>query len=217
LQRLETEPDLGDHWLWMSNDHLDRQMAESALALATARSRAGAALTRPHNWVQLGKFCTVGVSGYVVNLAVYSILLRWAGLHYLAAAVCSFGVAVTNNYLLNRHWTFRGHRGHFAYQGLRFLVVSAVALGALASVGVVGLALLFLLLDSGTSRGQLRLALLLRLGLALRLVGVGLRLHRLVGVGLRLVALVGSGRVGQDAVLCGLWLRDHVPGQHLEG
>jgi len=27
-------------------------------------------------------------------------------------------------------WTFRGQRGHFAYQGLRFLVVSLVALAA---------------------------------------------------------------------------------------
>jgi dolichol-phosphate mannosyltransferase len=80
--------------------------------------------------VQLAKFCTVGASGYVVNLAVYTILLRWAGLHYLAAAAASFCVAVTNNYLWNRVWTFRGERGHFAYQGLRFLVVSAFALGA---------------------------------------------------------------------------------------
>jgi putative flippase GtrA len=30
----------------------------------------------------------------------------------------------------NRHWTFRGQRGHVAYQGLRFLVVSTVALVA---------------------------------------------------------------------------------------
>jgi len=93
-------------------------------------NRAVQALRRPHNWIQLAKFGVVGASGYVVNLAVYAILLRWAGLHYLAAAVCSFAVAVTNNYLLNRHWTFRGERGHFAYQGLRFLVVSALALGA---------------------------------------------------------------------------------------
>ena len=78
------------------------------------RSRAHRALRARHNWVQLAKFCCVGASGYVVNLAVYAILLRWAGLHYLAAAVCSFAVAVTNNYLLNRHWTFRGQRGHFA-------------------------------------------------------------------------------------------------------
>jgi len=88
------------------------------------------ALRAPHNWVQLGKFCAVGVSGYVINLAVYTALLKWAGLHYLGAAVVSFCVAVTNNYWWNRHWTFRGQRGHFAYQGMRFVVVSVVALAA---------------------------------------------------------------------------------------
>ena len=88
------------------------------------------ALRAPHNWVQLGKFCAVGASGYVVNLAVYTALIKWAGLHYLAAAVVSFLVAVANNYWWNRHWTFVGTRGHFAYQGMRFAVVSLVALGA---------------------------------------------------------------------------------------
>src|ERR671926_1232230 len=97
---------------------------------ATVRLRAERALRARHNWVQLAKFCAVGASGYVVNLAVYTALLHWAGLHYLAAASCSFVVAVTNNYTLNRLWTFRGQRGHFAYQGLRFLVVSVIALGA---------------------------------------------------------------------------------------
>src|ERR671936_1936152 len=96
----------------------------------SVRLRAGRALRKWHNWVQLAKFCTVGASGYAVNLAVYTALLRWAGLHYLAAAACSFVVAVTNNYTWNRFWTFRGDRGHFAYQGLRFLVVSLAALGA---------------------------------------------------------------------------------------
>jgi putative flippase GtrA len=102
----------------------------TTVALASARTRAGAALTRPHNWVQLAKFCAVGAIGYAVNLAVYSALLREGGVHYLAAAVCSFLVAVANNYTWNRLWTFRGDRGHFAYQGLRFLVVSVLALGA---------------------------------------------------------------------------------------
>jgi putative flippase GtrA len=99
-----------------------------AAAGARARDRAGAALRRPHNWVQLGKFCAVGATGYVVNLAVYTLLLRGLDLHYLLAATGSFLVAVTNNYLLNRAWTFRNDRGHLAYQGLRFLVVSTVAL-----------------------------------------------------------------------------------------
>jgi len=96
----------------------------------TVASRAVRALRAPHNWVQLAKFCAVGASGYVINLAVYTALLKWAGLHYLGAAFVSFLVAVSNNYWWNRHWTFRGERGHFAYQGMRFAVVSAVALAA---------------------------------------------------------------------------------------
>ena len=50
--------------------------------------------------------------------------------HYLLAAVCSFLVAVTNNYLWNRVWTFRHQRGHLVFQGFRFLLVSTVALAA---------------------------------------------------------------------------------------
>ncbi len=95
-----------------------------------AGTRAGRALRRSENWVELAKFSIVGATGYLVNLLVYALLLKLAGLHYLAAAICSFLVAVTSNYTWNRVWTFRGHRGHFAYQGLRFLVVSLVALGA---------------------------------------------------------------------------------------
>ena len=106
------------------------QRSAAAVSVGTARSRAFAALSRPHNWVQLAKFCLVGASGYVVNLAVYTALLRGAGIHYLPAAACSFLVAVTNNYAWNRIWTFRHERGHMAYQGLRFLVVSILALGA---------------------------------------------------------------------------------------
>jgi putative flippase GtrA len=92
--------------------------------------RAYRALRRPHNWIELAKFSAVGASGYVVNLTVYTLLLHLAGFHYLSAATCSFLVAVTNNYLLNRVWTFRHRRGNFAYQGLRFLAVAVWALTA---------------------------------------------------------------------------------------
>ena len=91
-----------------------------------ARVRAG--LRKRSNWEQLVKFCAVGASGYVVNLAVYALLLDVVGLHYISAAVGSFLVAVTNNYTWNRLWTFRSQRGDVAYQGMRFLVVSTVAL-----------------------------------------------------------------------------------------
>ena len=95
--------------------------------------------------MQLAKFCMVGASGYAVNLAVYTLLLSGAGLHYLLAATGSFLVAVTSNYTWNRLWTFRGQRGHVGYQGLRFFVVSTVAL-------VANLVVLHLLVQSGVGK-----------------------------------------------------------------
>ena len=89
-----------------------------------------AALGRKRNWEQLVKFCVVGATGYVVNLAVYTALLHGFDIFYLLAAFVSFLVAVTNNYLWNRTWTFRAERGHMGYQGMRFLIVSTFALEA---------------------------------------------------------------------------------------
>jgi putative flippase GtrA len=101
------------------------------------RARAGRALRRPANWLQLAKFATVGATGYVVNLAVYAALVRGAGWHYALAATVSFLVAVTNNYVWNWVWTFRDQRGHVAFQGLRFLTVALVAYAA--NLGILSL------------------------------------------------------------------------------
>jgi putative flippase GtrA len=117
----------------------------SAVKPGLSRARMNAALRRRHNWEQLIKFCVVGATGYVVNLAVYTILLRGFGVHYIPAAICSFLVAVTNNYTWNRHWTFRAQRGHYGYQGMRFLVVSTLALLA-------NLAVLQLYVDAGVDK-----------------------------------------------------------------
>jgi putative flippase GtrA len=92
------------------------------------RGRFVASVSSIHNWKQLGKFAIVGAVGYAINLAVYHTLLH-RGLHFLAAATCSFLVAVTSNYTLNRLWTFREQRGHIGVQGMRFFLVSLVALG----------------------------------------------------------------------------------------
>jgi dolichol-phosphate mannosyltransferase len=108
------------------------------------RSRLKTSLRSVGNWQQLGKFLVVGGIGYAINLAVYAALIH-VGMHYLAAAVCSFLVAVTSNYMLNRHWTFRTQRGHVGVQGMRFLVVSLVSLAA-------NLGVLELLVTAGTSK-----------------------------------------------------------------
>lgn len=86
----------------------------------------------PANWVQLFHFAVVGGSGYVVNLIVFTLLAKGADMNHLLAAVGAFVVAVTNNFLLNRHWTFR-HQGskesHAGFQAARFFTVSLVGLG----------------------------------------------------------------------------------------
>ena len=101
-----------------------------AAVAAGLRARLNHALRQRSNWEQLAKFCLVGASGYVVNLAVYTLLLRGLDLHYIPAAIGSFLVAVTNNYAWNRLWTFHRTRGHVVHQGLRFFVVSVLALAA---------------------------------------------------------------------------------------
>ena len=93
-----------------------------------ARVRAG--MRKRKNWEQLAKFCVVGAVGYVVNLVVYVALLDGANLHYRLAATGSFLVAVTNNYFMNRYWTFHDRRAHVGVQGFQFLVVSAGSLVA---------------------------------------------------------------------------------------
>ena len=103
-------------------------VAQLKPGLSRARVRAG--LRRRANWEQLLKFCFVGASGYAVNLVVFSLVVLVLGVHYIPAAICSFLVAVTNNYTWNRVWTFRQQRGHIGWQGMRFLVVSTLALGA---------------------------------------------------------------------------------------
>jgi len=96
------------------------------------RVRAG--LRRPHNWVQLVKFCAVGGSGYVVNLTVFAVCVEALGLHHLIAATIAFVVAVTNNFWWNRHWTFKARSGHAGFQAARFFTVSITAFLVAASV-----------------------------------------------------------------------------------
>jgi putative flippase GtrA len=104
--------------------------APSTSALEPPALTLWGALRRPEQWWQLIQFGLVGSSGFVVNFAVYAICLKGFGLHYLASACIAFSVAVANNFLLNRHWTFRKRREsrHAAAQGARFLVVSACGL-----------------------------------------------------------------------------------------
>ena len=97
-------------------------------------------MRRPANWLQLVRFGIVGGIGFAVNLAVYALFVHALGVDYHVAAVLAWLVAVVNNFMLNRHWTFDARDGLVHFQAMRFLVVS---LGALA----VSLLLLTLLVE----------------------------------------------------------------------
>jgi putative flippase GtrA len=86
-------------------------------------------LRRPANWLQLVRFGLVGAVGFVVNLAVYALFVHPIGVDYRVAAVAAWIVAVVNNFVLNRHWTFDAREGQVHFQAMRFVVVSLVAFG----------------------------------------------------------------------------------------
>jgi putative flippase GtrA len=82
------------------------------------------------NWLQLIRFASVGVSGYVVNLVVFALSLHVIGIDYKVAAVVAYVVSVANNFWWNRHWTFSHRReAHPVTQGVKFFAVSLVTFG----------------------------------------------------------------------------------------
>ncbi len=96
-------------------------------------------MRRPENWVQLIQFGLVGGLGFLINLAVFALCERGIGMPYLLAYGVAWLVAVTNNFLLNRRWTFNEHASssQIHFQALRFVLVSAIA--AAAGAGLLAL------------------------------------------------------------------------------
>ncbi len=81
---------------------------------------------------QFVKFGIVGASGFLVNLAVFTLIFAMTPVsehaHWYAAAYSiAFLSGGVSNYALNRIWTFRA-TGHYVVQGVQFLTISVVAL-----------------------------------------------------------------------------------------
>ena len=86
-------------------------------------------MRRPANWLQLVRFSIVGASGYAVNLILYALLVRKLGVEYLVAETVAWIVAAANNFVWNRHWTFKARHGQVHAQAARFFVITLLALG----------------------------------------------------------------------------------------
>jgi putative flippase GtrA len=84
-------------------------------------------LRRPANWLQLIRFGLVGASGFIVNVGIYALCVHPFAIDYRIAFVLAWLVAVSNNFLLNRHWTFRATGASMRFQAVRFFFVSVFA------------------------------------------------------------------------------------------
>ena len=92
-------------------------------------------------WVELARFCTVGLSAFVVDVGLFN-LLRFGPGHLLedkplTAKVISVAVSIAVAWIGNRMWTFRDRRRSAAHrEAIMFVLVNIggmiVAVGCLA-------------------------------------------------------------------------------------
>ena len=94
-----------------------------------------AALGTPRTFM---RFCLTGLSGVVVNLGSFRILLE-LGVHKYLASPIAIESSVFSNFFINNYWTFadRDLRSRVQIRGLRFHIVSLLVLGVSYSTFVV--------------------------------------------------------------------------------
>lgn len=80
----------------------------------------------PENHRQLVCFLVVGASGYIVNLAVFALCIHLIKASDTVSLIVGFLAGCANNFVWNRHWTFKAKEEHAFTQGLRFLLVSTL-------------------------------------------------------------------------------------------
>jgi len=78
---------------------------------------------------QFFKFAIVGIIGTVVNLLFLYIFTDLFEIYYLISAMFSFVISLTNNYILNKIWTFKEKiKSDFNKKYLKFALVSLCSL-----------------------------------------------------------------------------------------
>ena len=75
---------------------------------------------------RLIKFGSVGALGAVTNLSIYSILV-FLDLNYNIAAAVAFVVAVTQNFILNKSWTFKDHDERIRKKFVKYFFLNFVS------------------------------------------------------------------------------------------
>jgi dolichol-phosphate mannosyltransferase len=112
-------------------DFIDRTAGESKLGISDIiEFIVNAWWIRLHSSKTFIKFAVVGLSGVIVNLGIFTLLLQANVNKYIASPI-SIEVSIITNFLLNNYWTFRSRKSHdrLRIKGLKFNAVSLVSLG----------------------------------------------------------------------------------------
>ena len=83
---------------------------------------------------QFFRYAIVGASGTFLDLGSLFIFVEYVKLPLLLAATFSFILAVVNNFLLNKLWTFKYPSKNYRKLFIKFLIVSLVGLGLTLSL-----------------------------------------------------------------------------------
>ncbi len=74
------------------------------------------------------KYSVVGVSGTLVDLGTLYIFVEYLHIPVLISTAFSFILAVINNFILNKYWTFQNKSANLRKQFIKFLIVSVIGL-----------------------------------------------------------------------------------------
>jgi putative flippase GtrA len=78
---------------------------------------------------QLIKFALVGITGMGLDFGTTWLLKEKVKINKFIANASGFSIAVVNNFILNKYWTFDNQNPIATEQFIKFLVISIVGLG----------------------------------------------------------------------------------------
>jgi putative flippase GtrA len=78
---------------------------------------------------QLIKFALVGITGMGLDFGTTWLLKEKVKINKFMANAAGFSIAVVNNFILNKYWTFDNQNPVATEQFVKFLVISIVGLG----------------------------------------------------------------------------------------
>ena len=86
-------------------------------------------LTSKQERIRFLKFLFVGITGAVVDFGIMNLMRIVVGLSLVWSQAISFSVAVINNFLWNRYWTYPDSRSKAPYRQLiQFFLINLVGI-----------------------------------------------------------------------------------------